>query len=260
MFALKGAGLARAGDDPPPPLSVAQAADQDAAAIIQQFSEIRVGITKAPGNGHQACAVMVMKRLRELGFNGYFEVFYDPAVKAKLEFLLPGFKPEGPAVQTLTGLGRLTVVEWKEGWLRGSSTGLDAQATAAGKKHMALGIMGGDDLTITPEQLNVDGLIRVQPTGYAAGTIALQGQIPDILKRLGSAEHLLTHVKTIEFSSAKELLQKEMGQTPKYKRPDKVSVTLSEAKKYFETKLKIDSAPRAGHYLQEKLIILMEVR
>ncbi|MGK5087673.1 hypothetical protein WDW86_08955 [Bdellovibrionota bacterium FG-2] len=192
-------------------------ADREAGEFIQQFGEIRIGITKAPGNGHQAYAITVMKKLRELGFNGVFEVFYDPAVKGKLEFLIPGFNPEGSEVQKLSGLGRLTAIEWKEGWQRGQSTGLDAKVSPSGKKRVALGIMGGDDLKITPEQLNVDGLIRVQPTGWNMGTVALRGQIPDIWKDLSGAKLLPNHVKATQFKTPEEFLRNELGGSAKYR-------------------------------------------
>ncbi len=70
---------------------------------------IRVFMGEAPGNGHQAASVTVMRRLRELGFAGRFEVVYQPGVRAKLSKLLPGFNPFAGSHQTLDGLGAVLI-------------------------------------------------------------------------------------------------------------------------------------------------------
>lgn len=141
-------------------LSESQRADQEAAEFLRRYRIIRIGMTEATGNGHQAYAVTVMKRLRELGFKGRIEIFYSPGVnKKQLEYLLPGFKADGPDYQVLAGaLGQVNVVRWDD------SSGNLAAKYKYGK--VALGVMGGDDKSTKPSELNVDALIRVQPSGW----------------------------------------------------------------------------------------------
>lgn len=195
--------------DPPTP---AEAADRNAAEFIQQFNVIRVGITKAAGHGHQAYAITVMKRLRELGFTGEFEVYYDPMVKAKLENLILGFKANGPDVQELPAPNRITVIEWRQDPRPYGNQQLSARSSPRGGRRAALGIMGGDDFQITPAQLNVDALIRVQPTGWRSGTIALDGQnLPEQWKEIDKARYLPSRTKKVEIKNVGEFLQSEMG-------------------------------------------------
>jgi hypothetical protein len=198
--------------DPPDPKALAEAADRDAAEFIQQFHVIRVGITKAPGQGHQAYAITVMKRLRELGFKGEFEVYYDPKVKAKLENLILGFNANGPEVQELPAPNRITAIEWRQDPRPYGNQQLSARSSPRGGRRAALGIMGGDDFQITPEQLNVDALIRVQPTGWRSGTIALDGQnMPEQWKEIDKARYLPSRARKAEITNVREFLQSEMG-------------------------------------------------
>ncbi|QLY25827.1 hypothetical protein [Bdellovibrio sp. KM01] len=57
---------------------------------------IRVYVDSAPGFGHQSAGISVMRRLRDLGFSGEFEVIYQPAVAGKIQKIYPGF-PQGIA-------------------------------------------------------------------------------------------------------------------------------------------------------------------
>ncbi len=64
-------------------------------SFLKQQSTIRILINQAPGMGHQSHTLLCMKRLRQLGFAGHFEVIYEGAKSKqqldKLEVLFPGF-------------------------------------------------------------------------------------------------------------------------------------------------------------------------
>lgn len=60
---------------------------------LENQEKIRVYISNAPGMGHQAASSVVMRRLRQLGFNGQFEVIYNNSIANKLPILFPGFDP-----------------------------------------------------------------------------------------------------------------------------------------------------------------------
>lgn len=205
MTALIALASPAAAEDP------VRAADREAAEFIQQFPVIRVGITDAPGNGHQAYAILVMKRLRALGFAGAFEVLYDSRLKSKLEYLLPGFKADGPGVQEFPAPNRITAIAWNFS----TASAEDGQIAS---RRAPLGIMGGDDIKTSPRQLNVDGLIRVQPRKWwrGGGTVAMHGQENyEEWKALSATEKLPTRVRHAEFSNPAEFLQSEMGHSPK---------------------------------------------
>ncbi|MGE0614748.1 MAG: hypothetical protein AB7P04_03835 [Bacteriovoracia bacterium] len=76
------------------------------ADFLNTQTTIRVGISQAPGNGHQSASVILIKRLREIGYTGKIEAIYSEAKdgREKLGFLLPGFNPKGPDVQHLDNL------------------------------------------------------------------------------------------------------------------------------------------------------------
>lgn len=63
-------------------------------SFLQEQKLIRIYVDSAPGFGHQSAGISVMRRLREIGFHGEFEVVYQPSVAAKIKKIYPGF-PEG---------------------------------------------------------------------------------------------------------------------------------------------------------------------
>ncbi|WP_413559640.1 hypothetical protein [Bdellovibrio sp. HCB209] len=62
--------------------------------FLHEQEMIRVYVDKAPGFGHQSAGISVMRRLRDLGFKGEFEVVYQSSVAGKIQKIYPGF-PEG---------------------------------------------------------------------------------------------------------------------------------------------------------------------
>ncbi|WP_413289655.1 hypothetical protein [Bdellovibrio sp. HCB337] len=66
----------------------------DPKSFLQEQKKIRIYVDSAPGFGHQSAGISVMRRLRELGFQGEFEVVYQASVAAKIKKIYPGF-PDG---------------------------------------------------------------------------------------------------------------------------------------------------------------------
>lgn len=141
---------------------------QDAAQIIvPDISEalaketiIRVYISPAPGFGHQAATVTVMRRLRHLGFTGHFDVIYSDSVSNKLSTLLPGFDPN----QT----------DWQElHHLKLRAIALSQFQNQRDTQRVALGVTGAEDErgSMTPERLNVDSYLRLQPLGWGSSAL-----------------------------------------------------------------------------------------
>jgi hypothetical protein len=98
-----------AGASPPAALVAVSGPDRvaDVAAVrayLAQAPLIRVALPQAPGNGHQAIGVTIMKRLLDLGYRGRFEVVFDDKIRDKLDLTLAGFDPLGEPVQELPGL------------------------------------------------------------------------------------------------------------------------------------------------------------
>ena len=128
-----------------------------ASGFLQEFETIRIGVDKAPGNGHQAASATVMKRLRQLGFRGRFEVVYAPTEKDKLEYLLSGFDPQGPSVQELPASG-ITAIE------SGSPHSGDLD-------WIPLGIVGATDRFLKPFWLRAEQLLTIQPFRWEGATL-----------------------------------------------------------------------------------------
>lgn len=79
-------------------------------AKLAPLELVRVEAPSGPGNGHQAAAATTMRRLRELGFEGRFEVVYSGAsTREKLDMMLPGFRPVLPDGQQGFGGEKISV-------------------------------------------------------------------------------------------------------------------------------------------------------
>ncbi|MES2855292.1 MAG: hypothetical protein V4692_05490, partial [Bdellovibrionota bacterium] len=149
-----------------PVLKVREFEDGEAAQAILEMSAflkrqatIRVLISEAPGNGHQIAAVRLMRRLRELGFEGEFEVLFDPKVAERLRFLIPGFRvDEADGLQRINSriLGKIvTVPTDKPGKLL--------------RKQIELGFSAADDRMFSTElrsAMNVRTTVNLQPKNW----------------------------------------------------------------------------------------------
>lgn len=128
---------------------------------------IRVYVDSAPGFGHQSAGISVMRRLRDLGFTGEFEVVYQPAVAGKIQKIYPGF-PEGIT-------GQVHYVD------------VNAYTEAVANKQSSqvqLAISGADDGFGEKFKLiaNSENYLRLQPLGW--GDSALYANSLTVLKEL----------------------------------------------------------------------------
>jgi len=83
--------------------------------ILEEQEKIRILTNYAPGHGHQAANLTVMRKLKALGFNGFFELIYntdwhqhgsDPEIKMidKFEAIMPGLDKESDKIQLIDGM------------------------------------------------------------------------------------------------------------------------------------------------------------
>lgn len=139
-------------------------------SFLAQQKVIRIGISRAPGNGHQSAGATVITRLRELGYGGLIEVVYEEVIAEKLEYLIPPFlKTEGPYQY----LPSKNVVFIRDGYQRQFMN-----------SEVELGIMGADDYKWEPENLNVRALLTLQPLDWADGRLQILGDKDETLEGL----------------------------------------------------------------------------
>lgn len=143
--------------------------------LLRRQETVRIFVDGAPGNGHQAASVGVVRRLRQLGYKGRLEVVYEHDVKAKLGYLLPGFNPRGSNSQTLAS--GVSAVSFKR---------FDKEPSL--RRRVALGISGAGSFGMHPD-LAVDSLLRLQPQGwYGYYDMRVGGktiELPDSLREMG---------------------------------------------------------------------------
>ncbi len=126
--------------------------------LLRGHEVIRLFVNSAPGYGHQAASVTVLKRLRQLGYEGRIELVYQQDTKAKLGNLLPGFNPRGKNVQTLAALG-VTAISAK------------AFLKHGGSRNVKLGITGAEDGYHYDVPTGVEQYLRLQPKSWARGSL-----------------------------------------------------------------------------------------
>lgn len=71
-----------------------RAVSADPSEFLRAQKIIRIYVDSAPGFGHQSAGLSVMTRLREIGFQGEFEVIYQSTVAAKISKIYKAF-PHG---------------------------------------------------------------------------------------------------------------------------------------------------------------------
>jgi hypothetical protein len=156
---------------------------------------IRVYVDSAPGFGHQSAGISVMRRLRDLGFKGEFEVVYQPAVASKIQKIYPGF-PEGIS-------GQVHYVD--------VNTYTESVANKQAPK-VQLAISGADDGFGEKFKVisNAENYLRLQPLGW--GDVGLYSDSLHVLKSLkdkplanlpsSSSEEFLKSIPTMNDLSA----------------------------------------------------------
>ncbi len=122
--------------------------------LLRGHEVIRLFVNSAPGYGHQAASVTVLKRLRHLGYEGRVELVYQQDTKAKLGNLLPGFNPRGKDVQTLAALG-VTAISNEDFRKYG------------GSREVKLGITGAQDQYEDIFKMGLKQYLRLQPKNWA---------------------------------------------------------------------------------------------
>lgn len=122
---------------------------------LSQQTLIRVYISNAPGLGHQSASVVVMRRLRQLGFAGTFEVIYNDNIAGKLNTLLPGFSPQQRDWQVLEDLKIRAIAESQFRQL-------------SSLPQVEIAITGADDnrQNMTAEKMFSKNYILLEPQGW----------------------------------------------------------------------------------------------
>jgi hypothetical protein len=143
--------------------------------LIDTQQVIRVWISSAPGFGHQAATVTVMKRARQLGYSGTFEVVYAGSIAHKLSTLLPGFQAEISTWQEISGQN-IKAISYAE------------FVKQTDMPQRTLGFTGADDDLefMRPEKLHVQHYLRLQPLGWGEShLLSLGNSKPQMIPGLG---------------------------------------------------------------------------
>lgn len=128
--------------------------DSEVVYKLNKFDTLRVGITEAPGVGHQSAGATVVSRLREIGYAGEIEIIYDSIDTArKLISLIPPFK--GPSAGEYQEYSELKLRFMSKNYLKNNNLPL-----------IPLAVMGADDKSIEPSDLNAEALLKLQPMDW----------------------------------------------------------------------------------------------
>lgn len=159
-------------------------------SFLQEQKKIRIYVDSAPGFGHQSAGISVMKRLRELGFQGEFEVIYQPVVAEKIKKIYPGF-PAGIDNE----VRYISVQEY-------------AKLLAQGQiEKLALAVSGADDGFGSKfrEGAMAKTYLRLQPLGW--GHSAIYGERSKVLLSLKDLP--LTNLETPSLDKFVETLKEQ---------------------------------------------------
>lgn len=131
--------------------------------FLSRFPEISIPFTRAPGRGHFATTVLLMKQIRESGYLGKFHLRICPSVRTQVAALLPGYDPAGNPVQYLPDLNADTQVLQES-----FGEPIQVSSFAIMPPFQTLGIVGGEDRNLPPSAIGVDALVVVQPSNWWA--------------------------------------------------------------------------------------------
>ncbi|MBO9666850.1 MAG: hypothetical protein J7501_08555 [Bdellovibrio sp.] len=161
--------------------------------FLHEQKLIRVYVDAAPGFGHQSAGISVMRRMREMGFDGQFEVVYQEAVEAKIKKIYPSF-PEGI-----------------EGQIRYVGA-MDYVKNFAQVEHVNIAVSGADDGSGDSfrKVAKAYTYLRLQPLGW--GQSAMYGKETKVL---GSLQNLpLTNLNSPKQEQFKELVRTNSDLSP----------------------------------------------
>ena len=168
-------------------------------AFLNEHPVIRIGITEAPGAGHQSAGATLVTRLRQLGYQGTLQIVHHNQVRPQLEFLFPPFVALNGPFQDFPNLG----LQFFEA---------EVFKRMHENNRVPLGIMGADDYELGPEFLNVDILLTLQPLLWnKAPILKIRGRDPEPLEDLQSLGYVFD---LPSFHEPEEFLASEMSHTP----------------------------------------------
>lgn len=170
-------------------------ATQELEGFLSQQKLVRVYVDSAPGFGHQSAGISVMRRLRELGFDGEFQVVYQQSVADKIKKIYPSF-PEGIEGQ----LNYLSVENYEKA----------IHENKIPKVNLA--ISGADDGFGSKfrEISMAETYLRLQPLGW--GQSVVYGAESRLLESLASLP--LANVKSPDLAAFKDFVHSDTAMSP----------------------------------------------
>lgn len=123
---------------------------------LQLQKKIRIYVDAAPGFGHQSAGLSVMQRLRELGFQGEFQVIYNEVIQNKIGKIYPAF-PNGLSNQ----ISYQSLAEYKKSSLNSTVPQIDLAVSGADDGF------GSEFSKIT----HANTYLRLQPLGWGTSMI-----------------------------------------------------------------------------------------
>ena len=138
---------------------------EDLLRFLSRFPEISIPFTHAPGRGHYATTVLLMKQIRDAGYRGKFHLFIEDKCRTKVATFLPGYNLNGPREQELPFWNADT-----RRLVRRAAPAIDVGSLSVLPKFKTLAIVGGEDHNLSPHTLGVEALLVVQPTQWQANS------------------------------------------------------------------------------------------
>lgn len=126
---------------------------------ISKLPVIRIGITTAPGNGHQSASASVVTRLRKMGYTGKIQVVYDIQSKHKLGYLLPPFDPSGAGHQIYDSQN----IEFMDSDYFNNCKEIHCS-------EVKFAIIGADDFYTSHYDMRSEFLLTLQPYNWVEGS------------------------------------------------------------------------------------------
>lgn len=193
---LLGSSYALARETETEVLESPQTTEAQALQVLARFPKIRIFIDAAPGNGHQAAAILLLKRVRQMGYVGKIEMIYDEkSVGSKLEFLLPPFQADH-GVQFLPQFN-VTVSDWQD----------------RPRDPVDLALTAGCEFPPRPEDIFVKHLVNIHPSHWRnTPSILSNGDLRIQFPKIDPSYPLT--VATPHPDRLSEFVEKEMGASP----------------------------------------------
>jgi hypothetical protein len=185
-------------------------------AFLNSHPVIRVGVTLAPGFGHQMSSIHLVRRLRQSGYEGEIQLVYEQYSDERLSALVPGFKQGGDPVQSFPER-KLVVVSLAE-----------LQKNAERFPEVGLGMQGAQDESqnfiplpgrpFKPSTYRVRTLMRLQPANWAEGHQAIESidGRRDSLEDLKPLQYAVLETLPVDVVSFLSLETTDAPESPRY--------------------------------------------